>query len=211
MTFTQYGIRNFEVQYWTGSAWQLVPGGAVTGNNLVWRQFAVGNITTSKIRVLVTDAAGSHSRITEIEAYGTPAAGSPPAGPAHPLASRVLVVNNIRFPDSVDVANYYMSQRGIPDANRCSIDLPDSDDISAATYHSAIKAPIQACLDRLGRGTILYIVFTHMAPIRMVDAMFAPKTVATPTIIARSTAWWPTSGRPTRPREQQPVLSIQLE
>ena len=71
-----------------------------------------------------------------------------------------------------------MSQRGIPDANRCSIDLPDNDDISGATYHSAIKAPIQACLNRLGRGTILYIVFTHIAPVRMVDAMFAEKRVA---------------------------------
>jgi len=172
MTFTQYGLRDFEVQYWTGTAWQLVPGAAVTGNNFVWRQFPVGNITTSKIRVLVTNAAGSYSRITEIEAYGTPAAGPPPA-PAHPLASRVLVVNNIRFTESVDVANYYMSQRGIPDTNRCSIDVPDSDDLSAATYHFAIKAPIQACLDRLGRATILYIVFTPMAPVRMVDAMFA--------------------------------------
>ena len=58
MTFAHYGIRNFEVQYWTGSAWLLVPGGAVTGNNLVWRQFAVGTVTTSKIRVLVTDGGG---------------------------------------------------------------------------------------------------------------------------------------------------------
>jgi hypothetical protein len=48
-----------------------VPGGTVTGNNLVWRQFLVSAITTSKIRVYVTQGRLSFSRITEIEAYGT--------------------------------------------------------------------------------------------------------------------------------------------
>src|SRR5262249_32964700 len=37
-TFTLYGLRNFEVQYWNGIAWTPVPGGTVTSNNLVWRQ-----------------------------------------------------------------------------------------------------------------------------------------------------------------------------
>jgi hypothetical protein len=31
MTFTLYGVTDFEVQYWTGSAWTDVPGGNVTG------------------------------------------------------------------------------------------------------------------------------------------------------------------------------------
>src|SRR6185295_10991801 len=38
MTFSQYGLRDFEVQYWTGSAWVDVAGGAITSNSLVWRQ-----------------------------------------------------------------------------------------------------------------------------------------------------------------------------
>jgi hypothetical protein len=37
-TFTLYGLRDFEVQYWTGAAWQAVPSGAITGNTHVWRQ-----------------------------------------------------------------------------------------------------------------------------------------------------------------------------
>ena len=39
MTFSLYGVRDFTVQYWTGTAWQTVPGGTVTGNTLVWRKF----------------------------------------------------------------------------------------------------------------------------------------------------------------------------
>jgi hypothetical protein len=70
MTFTLYGIRNFEVQYWTGTAWADVPGGAITNNNLVWRSFVFAPLSTTKVRVLVTAAAdGVWSRITEVEAY----------------------------------------------------------------------------------------------------------------------------------------------
>ena len=69
MTFTLYGVTNFEVQYWTGSTWADVPGGVVTGNNHVWRQFTFANITTAKIRVLINNSLASYSRVTEIEAY----------------------------------------------------------------------------------------------------------------------------------------------
>jgi parallel beta-helix repeat protein len=69
-TFNSYGITNFNVQYWTGAAWVDVPGGAVTGNNLVKRKFQFPNITTDKIRVLVNDSADHYfSRVVEIEAF----------------------------------------------------------------------------------------------------------------------------------------------
>ena len=82
MTFTQFGIADFEVQYWTGSAWQAVPGGSVTGNNRVWRQFVFTPVTTSKIRVLVLRSADLWSRVTELEAY---AAASGPTEVNHAL------------------------------------------------------------------------------------------------------------------------------
>ena len=82
MTFTQFGIADFEVQYWTGSAWQAVPGGSVTGNNRVWRQFVFTPVTTSKIRVLVLRSADVWSRVTELEAY---AAASGPTEVNHAL------------------------------------------------------------------------------------------------------------------------------
>ena len=71
MTFTLYGIRDFQVQYWTGNAWQTVPGGSIVGNNLVWRQFVFTPVNTTRIRVYVTNALGDYTRLTEIEAWGS--------------------------------------------------------------------------------------------------------------------------------------------
>ena len=75
MTFTQYGVRAFEAQYWTGSTWLAIPGTTVSGNTLVWRHFAFTSITTSRIRIVVSQGADVYSRITEVEAWGTAAGG----------------------------------------------------------------------------------------------------------------------------------------
>src|SRR5262249_30116024 len=47
MTFTQYGLTDFTVQYWDGTTWATPPGGAVSGNNLVWRQVTFPAVTTA--------------------------------------------------------------------------------------------------------------------------------------------------------------------
>jgi subtilisin family serine protease len=78
MTFTYYGLKNFEVQYWNGSAWTDVPSGAITNNNLVWRQLMFGAVTTSKIRLYVTSSLGSFTRVMELEAWGTASSGNLP-------------------------------------------------------------------------------------------------------------------------------------
>ena len=69
-TFTQFGITAFDVQYWTGGNWQTVPGGSVTGNNLVWRRFIFPAVTTGKVRVVVNAAVDGVARIVEVEAWG---------------------------------------------------------------------------------------------------------------------------------------------
>jgi serine protease len=74
MTFSLYGLKSFEVQYWTGAAWQTVPNGSVTGNNRVWRRFSFAPVMTNRLRVLVLDAGGGYSRITELEAYAAASA-----------------------------------------------------------------------------------------------------------------------------------------
>ncbi|MET0624888.1 MAG: RHS repeat-associated core domain-containing protein [Pyrinomonadaceae bacterium] len=74
MTFTQYGVTSFEVQYWTGAAWATVPGGSVSGNNKVWRKFTFPAVVTSKVRVLIHGALAGRSRLVEVEAWGTGAA-----------------------------------------------------------------------------------------------------------------------------------------
>jgi hypothetical protein len=72
MTFSLYGLENFEIQYWTGSAWTDVPGGAIVNNTLVWQQVTFSPLATSKIRIWVTSALGSYSRITDVEAWTAP-------------------------------------------------------------------------------------------------------------------------------------------
>jgi len=72
MSFSQYGLVAFDVQYWNGSSWVAVPNGSIAGNNLVWRKITFTAITTTAIRVVVNQAADGFSRITELEAWGTP-------------------------------------------------------------------------------------------------------------------------------------------
>ena len=68
LTFTQYGVTGFTVQGWTGSSWTTLA--TVSGNNLVKRTVNFNAYTTTRIRINVTGALASYSRITEIEAWG---------------------------------------------------------------------------------------------------------------------------------------------
>ncbi len=69
MTFSLYGLQDFDVQYWNSSAWVTVPGGAITGNNLVWRTVSFPAVSTDRIRILVKSALANYSRIAEVEAW----------------------------------------------------------------------------------------------------------------------------------------------
>jgi hypothetical protein len=69
MTFSKYGLTDFEVQYWTGTQWVVVPGGTVSGNTLVWRQIVFAALDTSRIRIWITGALNGNSRMVEVEAY----------------------------------------------------------------------------------------------------------------------------------------------
>jgi RHS repeat-associated protein len=68
MTFSQYGLTSFEVQWWDGADWRTAA--SVAGNNLVWRKVSFTSVTTAKIRVQVNGALARYSRIAEVEAYG---------------------------------------------------------------------------------------------------------------------------------------------
>ena len=101
MTFSLYGLRDFQIQYWTGSAWLTVPTGAITSNNLVWRQVTFSPVTTTKIRIWVTNGLSTWSRITEVEAYTT--SGGPLNNP--PSATLTAPANNSTYtaPASIDL------------------------------------------------------------------------------------------------------------
>src|SRR5688500_6227692 len=67
MTFSLYGLRDFSVEGWNGTTWVTLA--TLTGNNLVKRTVTVAATTTDRIRIVVTSGMGSHSRITEVEAW----------------------------------------------------------------------------------------------------------------------------------------------
>jgi hypothetical protein len=72
MTCLQYGILDFDVQYWESSRWpaRWITIASVTNNDKVWRQFTFPPLTTMKIRVVITASRQHWSRVVEIEAWG---------------------------------------------------------------------------------------------------------------------------------------------
>jgi Bacterial Ig-like domain (group 3) len=68
MTFSQWGLTDFTVQGWNGTAWVTL--GTVSGNNLVKRTINFTAYTTDRIRINITNALNSYSRVTEVEAWG---------------------------------------------------------------------------------------------------------------------------------------------
>jgi hypothetical protein len=53
LPFTEHGLQDFDVRYWTDEGWKLVPGGAVTGNERVWVKLAFPPLRTARIRLVV--------------------------------------------------------------------------------------------------------------------------------------------------------------
>jgi hypothetical protein len=68
LAFALYGVTDFTVQGWNGSAWITL--GSVSGNNLVKRTVSFTAFTTDQIRINVTGALYGLPRIVEIEAWG---------------------------------------------------------------------------------------------------------------------------------------------
>ncbi|MDQ3803860.1 MAG: carboxypeptidase regulatory-like domain-containing protein, partial [Acidobacteriota bacterium] len=77
MTFTTYGLADFNVEYWNGSAWVAVPGGVIVGNNRVWRKLSFAPLSMTKLRVFVKRGLSGHGRVVEVEAWGPASGGSP--------------------------------------------------------------------------------------------------------------------------------------
>jgi uncharacterized protein (TIGR03790 family) len=86
---------------------------------------------------------------------------------AQSLAGRVLVVYNVSYPESADVANDYIARRGIPSANLCAITSTNIVLLTWANYDSIVRQPVRACLNALGPSRILYIVFSYQTPFKV--------------------------------------------
>src|SRR3984885_8459619 len=88
-----------------------------------------------------------------------------PLSAQNPLAQNVLVVYDPTVTDSVNVANHYLSSRGIPNNNVCLISPPESGSpLSWSVFVSTVQNPIQSCLKTLGPNQILYIVLSYIRP-----------------------------------------------
>src|SRR5215510_2707107 len=64
--------------------------------------------------------------------------------------ANVLVVVNQTSDLSRTVADYYVSKRGIPKQNVCTIKTTTNESISRAVYDKEISAPIAHCLKSRG-------------------------------------------------------------
>jgi len=73
-TFSLYGVTDFTVQGWDGANWVAL--GTVSGNNLVKRTVNFPSYTTDRIRINITNALSTWSRITEVEAWTASSASS---------------------------------------------------------------------------------------------------------------------------------------
>ena len=75
LTFSRYGLTDFDIQTWTGMGWETIePGGHITGNRLVHTRVTFAPVATDRVRVLVRGALAGYARVTELEARGTAAA-----------------------------------------------------------------------------------------------------------------------------------------
>jgi len=84
--------------------------------------------------------------------------------PAVPLNERVMVVYNADSDYSRKVAKYYMDKRNIPRENLCKIDTEQGDLEDQSRYEPEVRKPVRACLEKLGKQHILYIVFSFQTP-----------------------------------------------
>ncbi len=100
----------------------------------------------------------------------------------------VVVLVNSRYSDSIEIANYYVKQRGIPQSNIIALPMPTRETISVREYVNTLHNPLLNALiekkwvrvvkasepDRMGRERVLvglhrisYLVTTCGVPLRI--------------------------------------------
>jgi uncharacterized protein (TIGR03790 family) len=94
-------------------------------------------------------------------------------------ADNVVVVVNDRSAASRQIADYYVSKRGVPSGNVVRITSPTDDSIERSDYASTIEQPIAREFVRRGlQDRALYIVLTKGVPLRINGTGGATGTVA---------------------------------
>ncbi len=94
-------------------------------------------------------------------------------------ADNVLVVINEKAPASVQVGDYYIRKRAIPQDHVVRIQTATTDTVQRPEYNTAIEAPIAQWLTRHSlQDKILYIVLTKGVPLRVFGTGGLEGTVA---------------------------------
>lgn len=84
-------------------------------------------------------------------------------------ASEVVVIANSRVRDSVDLAEYYMTRRGIPQGNLVTVETTSNESISREDYRSDIQQPVLYALTQLPATThVRCLVIMYGMPLKIV-------------------------------------------
>lgn len=76
--------------------------------------------------------------------------------------------NNDGFQDSLEIANYYKTKRGLSNKNVAGVSMPTAQDISRSDYDKYVKAGIEKALTDSGlKDSINYIVLTKGVPMKI--------------------------------------------
>ncbi len=73
MTFTEWGVTAFRLNYWDTETGQWVTLAEVTGNSNVWRTVKFPTVVTGKLSIIILNGGRGFSRVAEIEAWEAPA------------------------------------------------------------------------------------------------------------------------------------------
>ncbi len=143
LTFTLYGLTDFQVQGWNGSAWVTL--GTVTGNNLVKRTVNFAPTATDRIRVNVTNALAGYSRVAEIEAWSTGGGGpvattTTLASSANPSAMGASVTFTASVTGLAPTGNVNFTNGGVSIAGCSAVALAGSGNTRTATCSTSALA-----------------------------------------------------------------------
>ncbi|MCK4306215.1 MAG: TIGR03790 family protein [Candidatus Eisenbacteria sp.] len=83
-------------------------------------------------------------------------------------ASGVVVIANTRVRGSVDLAEYYMTRRGIPQENLITVETTSNESISREAYRSDIQQPVLYALTQLSPTThVRCLVIMYGMPLKV--------------------------------------------
>lgn len=88
--------------------------------------------------------------------------------PGRTDASRVFVVINRSSAESLEIGEYYIQKRGIPEANVVKVDCMSTDTISNEDFEAKLRNPIRRAIDKCPNH-IDFLVTTKGVPLRIGD------------------------------------------